>query len=105
MFSMRYYISEVVCSASSLTSFLVSVIMSFYPPRKAILLPEQLAYFQQSKTYEDIITFIEELNERVLGVKLTSECEQSPVCEYSQVMSYSVNSEDTVGYLCHTKHT
>lgn len=83
MFFMRYYITQVAHAASSLTSLLVSVIMSFYPPRKAILLPEQLAYFQQSKTYEDIITFIEELNERVQGMKLTNECEQSPVCKYS----------------------
>ena len=55
--------------------------MSFQEPRKAILTPEQLQYFQQSKTHQDIVGFIEELNERVVGVKLTDECAQSPVCE------------------------
>ncbi|KIP09941.1 hypothetical protein PHLGIDRAFT_125927 [Phlebiopsis gigantea 11061_1 CR5-6] len=51
--------------------------MSFQPPRKVILIPEQLAHFQQSKTHQEIIAFIEELNERVVGVKLTDECAQS----------------------------
>lgn len=55
--------------------------MSFQSPRKAILTPDQLAHFQQSKTHQDIIGFIEELNERVVGVKLTDECALSPVCE------------------------
>lgn len=60
--------------------------MSFQPPRKAILTPSQLAYFQTSKTYQDIVGFIEGLNERVVGVKLTDECAQSPVCEYDLVL-------------------
>lgn len=55
--------------------------MSFRPPRKVILTPEQLSYFQQSKTHQGIIGFIEELNDRVVGVKLRDECAQSPVCK------------------------
>ena len=59
----------------------LTITMPFEEPRKSILTPEQLAYFQQSETYQDIIGFIEELNECVVGVKLTDECALSPVCE------------------------
>ncbi|KAF9461796.1 Phosphotyrosyl phosphatase activator [Collybia nuda] len=52
--------------------------MSFQAPRKAILLPEQLAYFQTSKTHQDIVSYIEVLNKSVTGVKLTDECSESP---------------------------
>ena len=55
--------------------------MSFHTPRKVILTKEQLEHFQQSKTHQEIVGFIEELNERVVGVKLTDECAQSSVCE------------------------
>lgn len=57
--------------------------MSFHPPRKVILTKEQLEHFQASKTHADIATFIETLNEAVVGVKLTDECPESPVREYS----------------------
>ena len=59
--------------------------MSFQPPRKAILTPDQLAHFQKSKTYQDIVGFIEDLNERVVGVKLTDEIPISPVRKSSQM--------------------
>ncbi|KAG6810618.1 hypothetical protein H0H92_011086 [Tricholoma furcatifolium] len=52
--------------------------MSFRIPQKAILLPEQLQYFQTSKTHQEIISYIETLNNAVVGVKLSDECSQSP---------------------------
>ena len=44
--------------------------MSFQPPRKCILSPEQLESFQSSKTYDQIVSYIDGLNEAVTGVKL-----------------------------------
>lgn len=67
--------------------------MSFHPPRKVILTPDQLAHFQQSKTHQDIIGFIEELNDRVVGVKLTDECAQSP--GIAAIMSVLEKVEET----------
>ncbi|KAF8881582.1 hypothetical protein BD779DRAFT_1545621, partial [Infundibulicybe gibba] len=51
--------------------------MSFQPPRKAILSPAQLASFQDSATHQRIISYIETLNESVVGVKLSDECTES----------------------------
>lgn len=53
--------------------------MSFQTPKKVILLPEQLAYFQTSKTHQTLVSYIEALNKSVTGVKLTDECSESPV--------------------------
>ncbi|KAI0701953.1 Phosphotyrosyl phosphatase activator [Cytidiella melzeri] len=47
----------------------------FMLPRKVILTPDQLIYFQQqSQTHKDILAFIGQLNDSVVGVKLTAEC-------------------------------
>lgn len=46
-------------------------IMAYQVPRKAILLPEQLAHFQTSETHKKITGYIEALNNSVVGVKLT----------------------------------
>lgn len=51
----------------------------FFPPRKIILTKEQLEAFQQSKTHETIVGYINALNAAVVGVKLTDECPVSPV--------------------------
>ncbi|KAF9484253.1 Phosphotyrosyl phosphatase activator [Pholiota conissans] len=51
--------------------------MSYQVPRKAILSKEQLEYFQQSKTHQDIVSYIETLNTAVIGSKLTDECSSS----------------------------
>ncbi|KAG5635083.1 hypothetical protein H0H81_012494 [Sphagnurus paluster] len=51
--------------------------MPYQVPQRAILLPEQLAYFQTSKTHQDVIEYIEALNGAVAGVKLTDECDES----------------------------
>ncbi|TFK31620.1 hypothetical protein BDQ12DRAFT_618593 [Crucibulum laeve] len=51
--------------------------MSFKVPRKSILSKEQLEYFQRSKTHQDIVSYIEVLNNAVVGVKLTDECSES----------------------------
>ncbi|KNZ74755.1 Serine/threonine-protein phosphatase 2A activator 2, partial [Termitomyces sp. J132] len=51
--------------------------MAFIAPHKAILLPEQLQYFQTSKTRQEILSYIEALNDAVAGVKLLDECSQS----------------------------
>lgn len=56
--------------------------MTFQTPAKAILSQEQLQAFQTSKTYNSIISYIEALNETVVGVKLTDDCEASPVREH-----------------------
>ncbi len=56
--------------------------MAFQTPAKAILSQEQLQAFQTSKTYNSIISYIEALNETVVGVKLTDDCEASPVREH-----------------------
>lgn len=53
--------------------------MTFQVPRKAILSKEQLQYFQESQTHKDIVTYIEILNESVVGSKLTDECSSSKV--------------------------
>ncbi|KAI0657502.1 Phosphotyrosyl phosphatase activator [Cubamyces menziesii] len=50
----------------------------FLPPRKVILTKEQLEAFQQSKTHETIVSYINALNECVVGVKLTDELAVSP---------------------------
>ena len=49
------------------------------PPRKFILTPEQLAVFQESNTYREIISYIETLNDAVVGVPLRRECSESEV--------------------------
>ena len=53
--------------------------MQWQVPRKTILSKEQLEYFQGSKTYQDIISYIETLNNAVIGSKLTDDCHISPV--------------------------
>ncbi|OJT05937.1 Serine/threonine-protein phosphatase 2A activator 2 [Trametes pubescens] len=50
----------------------------FFAPRKIILTKEQLEAFQQSKTHETIVGYINALNAAVVGVKLTDECAVSP---------------------------
>ncbi|KAF8905950.1 hypothetical protein CPB84DRAFT_535064 [Gymnopilus junonius] len=51
---------------------------SFQIPRKAILTKDQLEYFQQSQTHKDIVSYIETLNDAVVGSKLTDDCSSSP---------------------------
>jgi len=51
--------------------------MQWQVPRKIILSKEQLEYFQGSKTYQDIISYIESLNNAVIGAKLTDDCHMS----------------------------
>jgi len=53
--------------------------MSYQIPRKAILSKEQLEYFQESQTHKDIVSYIETLNDAVIGSRLTDECSTSPV--------------------------
>ncbi|KZS99527.1 Phosphotyrosyl phosphatase activator [Laetiporus sulphureus 93-53] len=47
-------------------------------PRKVILTKEHLEYFQNSQTHKDIVSYIETLNEAVVGVQLTDQCTESP---------------------------
>ncbi|KAM6495267.1 Phosphotyrosyl phosphatase activator [Amanita muscaria] len=51
---------------------------TYQPPSKAILTSEQLEWFQTSQTRQDILTYIESLNEAVVNVKLNDECDMSP---------------------------
>ncbi|SRR5216684_3736270 len=52
---------------------------TFRTLEKAILSKEQLAAFQSSKTYVKVTSYIEALNNAVVGRKLTDECTQSEV--------------------------
>jgi hypothetical protein len=52
---------------------------TFRTLEKAILSKEQLAAFQSSKTYVKVTSYIEVLNNTVVGRKLTDECTQSEV--------------------------
>lgn len=56
-----------------------SDLASFSTPRKYILSKEQLEAFQASNTHNEIISYIESLNDSVIGVKLSDECTESPV--------------------------
>ncbi|KAF9446465.1 Phosphotyrosyl phosphatase activator [Macrolepiota fuliginosa MF-IS2] len=51
--------------------------MTFQQPRKFILIKDQLEWFQTSETHKKIISYIETLNEAVVGVKLADPCEES----------------------------
>ena len=48
-------------------------------PVKAILSPQQLEWFQSSETRQNILSYIQNLNEAVVGVKLDDECSESNV--------------------------
>lgn len=49
--------------------------MTFEIPTKRIISSGQLEDFQSSQTHADIVTFIEQLNESVINVKLTDTVE------------------------------
>ena len=61
-------------------------------PRKCILTKEQMEAFQASKTHQDVIGYIETLNDAVSGVKLTDECEMSEVCVSVHPFSFKSTS-------------
>ncbi|KAI0705388.1 hypothetical protein C8Q76DRAFT_630604 [Earliella scabrosa] len=54
---------------------------TYFPPRKVILTKENLEAFQQSKTHETIVSYINALNECVVGVKLTDDVLVSPAVQ------------------------
>lgn len=58
---------------------LPQTIMSLKAPRKLILTPEQLSAFQKSDTHLEIISYIEKLNDAVIGVPLQYDCSESEV--------------------------
>lgn len=60
-------------------TYFSTTMSSFRTLEKAILSQEQLASFQSSKTYAKITSYIETLNNAVVGFKLTDECAQSQV--------------------------
>ncbi|KAK7040597.1 Serine/threonine-protein phosphatase 2A activator [Favolaschia claudopus] len=51
--------------------------MAFQKPTKAILTPAQLEYFQTCPTHNQILDYIGVLNDAVVGVKLSADCQQS----------------------------
>lgn len=53
--------------------------MVFETPRKQILSNEQLTAFQSSNTHNAIVSYVEALNNSVIGVKLTDEVAASVV--------------------------
>lgn len=46
-------------------------------PRKCILTHDQLSAFQSSNTHNQLVSYIETLNEAVVGIKLTDRCSES----------------------------
>jgi hypothetical protein len=53
--------------------------MTFQEPRKLILTKEQLEWFQTSDTHKKVLSYIETLNEAIVGTKLTDVCDESEV--------------------------
>lgn len=67
-------------SSSKLNNSFWSTTMTvFRALEKAILSKEQLAAFQSSKTFTKVTSYIEVLNNAVVGRKLTDECTHSEV--------------------------
>lgn len=58
----------------------------YFPPRKVILTKENLEAFQQSKTHETIVPYINSLNECIVGVKLTDDVPVSTVRKFVLVV-------------------
>jgi hypothetical protein len=52
---------------------------TFEVPSKRILAPEQLAAFQASETYAELLAYIAALNDAVVGATLSAPCPASPV--------------------------
>lgn len=50
-------------------------------PRRRILSQEDLDVFQKSEAYSDLINFVEELNNAILGMPNSSECYVSSTCQ------------------------
>jgi serine/threonine-protein phosphatase 2A activator len=57
-------------SASNLAASSTVASSSYTPPIKYILSPAHLAAFQRSNTHAEILEFVDELNESVVGVRL-----------------------------------
>ena len=66
-------------SGSNYLNSLQSTMTTFRVVEKAILTKEQLTAFQSSKTFAKVTSYIEALNNAVIGCKLTDECTQSEV--------------------------
>ncbi len=62
---------------------------SFQPLQKAILTKEQLEAFQASNTYASITSYLEALNNSVVGVKLTDECAASQVRRLASAIHFA----------------
>lgn len=77
---------------------------SFRPLQKAILTKEQLEAFQASNTYTSITSYVETLNNAVVGVKLTDECAESQVrrlafaIHFADFFLYPTNSDPSASY-------
>ncbi|KAE9405622.1 Phosphotyrosyl phosphatase activator [Gymnopus androsaceus JB14] len=54
---------------------------SYQPPRKALLTPAQLEWFQTSETHRTIVDYVEALNEAVVGAKLSDNVHESAVVQ------------------------
>ncbi|KIM28183.1 hypothetical protein M408DRAFT_144083 [Serendipita vermifera MAFF 305830] len=64
----------------------------YHAPEKEILTKSQLEQFQQSPTHAQILTYIERLNEAVVGVKLQDSCQESESVKALLVILDSVTS-------------
>lgn len=58
--------------------------------QKCILSPAQLAAFETSETRRKVVSYIEILNESIIGAKLTDECPETEVglIDYSETSSH-----------------
>lgn len=62
----------------------------YVTPYKAILTPTQLDFFRTtSKTHDAVLSFVKDLNESVVGIKLGVECHVSEVRVCSPVKAYN----------------
>ena len=73
---------------------------TFRAVEKAILTKEQLAAFQSSKTYAKVTSYIEVLNNAVVGRKLTDECTQSEVRRVRLGLFHHAGFAHRSGILC-----
>jgi hypothetical protein len=73
--------------------------MAYQVPQKFILSLDQLAVFQTSNTRQRIVSYLELLNDAVVGVKLTDECSQAEVFSFRTCeLDFSPLTTSKLGY-------
>lgn len=75
--------------------------MTSQVPQKAILSPAQLEAFQTSETRQQILSFIDNLNNSVVGAKLTDPCTESQVRSLRHRCTIRGSEHTYIGCLIH----